>query len=91
MRDKVTKYLNVAKWEQMKLSPKVASIKQEVKEASKPKLHNERKSEKRQRLSKLDRDENRENTLQILLQVPPQPITTAPELNLQEYRNSQPN
>ena len=91
MRDKVTKYLNVAKWEQMKLSPKVSSIKQEVKEASKRKLHDERKSEKRQRLSKLDRDENRENTLQTLLQVQPQPISTARELNLQEYRNSQPN
>jgi hypothetical protein len=54
MRDKVKKYLNVAKWEQMKLSPKVTSIMQEVKETSKRKLHDERKSKKCQKLSKLD-------------------------------------
>jgi hypothetical protein len=55
----------VAKLEQMKLSPKVASIKQEVKEASKCKLHDERKSEKCQWLSKLDRDDNQENILKL--------------------------
>jgi hypothetical protein len=49
--------MNVAKCEQMKLSHnKVASIKQEVEETSKRKLHDERKSEKRQPLSKLDCD-----------------------------------
>jgi hypothetical protein len=91
VRQKVKEYLKVAKWEQRKLSPKAASLKQVVKETSKHKLHDERKKEKHQRLSKLDSYVNQENTLQTLLQVPPQPISIAWELNLQEYRNSQPN
>ena len=38
MRDKVEKYVNMAKWEKMNINPGVVRIKSELKEASKWKL-----------------------------------------------------
>jgi predicted nucleic acid-binding Zn-ribbon protein len=85
MRDKVEKYVNMARWEKMNINPDVVRIKAEVKETSKRKFRIERPDRKKR--AKVARDEKRSSALETVVPIGEAGIRGGFELNLEERRS----
>jgi hypothetical protein len=86
MRDKVEKYVNMARWEKMNINPGVVKVKQEVKEASKRKFRIERPEKKKR--AKISRNEKRTLALETVVPVGEAGIMNGFQLNLEEHRSN---
>jgi predicted nucleic acid-binding Zn-ribbon protein len=86
MRDKVEKYVNMARWEKMNINPDVMRIKTEVQEASKRKFRIERPDNKKR--AKIARDDKRSSALETVVPIGEAGIRCGFDLNMEEHRSS---
>jgi hypothetical protein len=94
IRDKIEKYVNMARWEKMNINPDVVRIKAEVKEAfkqkfriaSKRKFRIERPDNKKR--AKIARDDKRSSALETVVPIGEAGIRCGFDLNMEEHRSS---
>jgi hypothetical protein len=85
MRNKVEKYVNMARWEKMNINPGVVRIKTEVKQASKGKFRIEHPDKKKR--AKVARDDKPSSALEIVVPIGEAGIRGGFHLNMEEHRS----